>query len=76
MYGITVYALATAVKLIEYAKSRCYIKDTVDSEIMSYSIWCFCRGYNADAVGRKLPIDEAVKSFKYSFSVLLDGMRR
>ena len=63
-------------KLIEYAKSRRYIKETVDAEMMSYSIWCFCRGYNADAVGRKLPIDEAVKSFKYSFSILLDGMRR
>lgn len=62
-------------KLIEYAKSRNYIKKNVDSEIMSYSIWCFCRGYNADAVGRKLPKEEAVKSFKYSFSVLLEGMR-
>lgn len=62
-------------KLIEYAKGRNYIKENVDSEIMSYSIWCFCRGYNADAVGRKLPREEAVKSFKYSFSVLLEGMR-
>lgn len=62
-------------KLIEYAKDRNYIKENVDSEIMSYSIWCFCRGYNADAVGRKLPRDEAVKNFKYSFSILLDGMK-
>ncbi len=62
-------------KLIEYAKERNYIKENVDSEIMSYSIWCFCRGYNADAVGRKLPRDEAVKNFKYSFSILLEGMR-
>lgn len=62
-------------KLIEYAKERNYIKENVDSEIMSYSIWCFCRGYNADAVGRKLPKDEAVKNFKYSFSILLEGMK-
>lgn len=62
-------------KLIEYAKGRNYIKKNVDSEIMSYSIWCFCRGYNADAVGRKLPKEEAVESFKYSFSILLEGMR-
>lgn len=61
-------------KLIDYAKARNYIKN-VDSEIMSYSIWCFCRGYNADAVGRKLPRDEAVKNFKYSFSILLEGMK-
>lgn len=63
-------------KLIDYAKVQSYIKDTIDSEIMSYSIWCFCRGYNADAVGRKLPREEAVKNFKYSFSVLLEGMRK
>lgn len=62
-------------KLIEYAKERNYIKENVDSEIMSYSIWCFCRGYNADAVGRKLPKEEAVKNFKYSFSILLEGMK-
>ena len=62
-------------KLIDYAKERNYIRD-VDSEIMSYSIWCFCRGYNADAVGRKLPRDEAVKNFKYSFSILLEGMKK
>ena len=60
--------------IIEYAKKKRYIKD-VDSEAMSYSIWCFCRGYNADAVGRGLPMDEAIKNFKYSFGFLLDGMR-
>lgn len=61
-------------KLIDYAISRGFIKD-VDSDIMSYAIWCFCRGYNADAVGRNIPKDEAVKNFKYSFSILLDGLK-
>ena len=61
-------------KLIDYAKIKHYIKD-VDSDILSYSIWCFCRGYNADAVGRNLPREEAVKNFRYSFSILLDGLR-
>ena len=61
-------------KLLHYGMERQYIKN-VDPEIMSYSIWCFCRGYNADAVGRKLPREEAVKSFEYSFSILLDGLR-
>lgn len=60
-------------KLIEYGKCRGILKD-VDSDMMSYSIWCFIRGYNADAVGRKLPKDKAVKNFKYSFRILLDGM--
>ena len=62
-------------KLIVYAKKHNYIKD-VDEEIMSYSIWCFCRGFNADAVGRKLPREEAVQYFKYSFGILLDGLRK
>lgn len=61
-------------KLIDYAKERQYIKN-IDSDAMSYAIWCFCRGYNADAVGRHLPMDLAVQNFRYSFSILLDGMR-
>ncbi len=61
-------------RLIDFAKSRKYIKD-VDSEVLSYSIWCFCRGYNADAVGRGLPNEEALKNFKYSFAFLLEGLK-
>lgn len=61
-------------EIIEYAKAQKYIKN-VDSEVMSYSIWCFCRGYNADAVGRGLPMHEAIKNFKYSFAFLLEGMK-
>ena len=61
-------------KLIDYAKENKFIKD-VDSDVMSYAIWCFCRGYNADAVARKLPRDEAVRRFRYSFSFLLEGLK-
>ena len=56
------------------APEKRYIQN-VDSEVMSYSIWCFCRGYNADAVGRGLPMNEAIKNFKYSFAFLLNGLR-
>ena len=61
-------------KLIDYAKEHGYIRE-IDTDIMSYSIWCFCRGYNADAVGRGLPKEEAVRKFRYSFGILLDGMK-
>ena len=61
-------------KLIEFGKERKYLRD-VDADAMGYAIWCFIRGYNADAVGRKLPREEAVKNFRYSFGILLDGMR-
>ena len=61
-------------KLLDFAMERGYIKK-VDSDILSYSIWCFVRGYNADAVGRNMPREEAVEYFKYSFKFLLDGLK-
>ena len=61
-------------KLIIYAMDKGLIKE-VDPDILSYSIWCFCRGYNADAVQRQLPRDEAVKNFRYSFGFFLDGLK-
>ena len=61
-------------RLIDSGKRRGVLRD-VDTEIMSYAIWCFIRGYNADALGRKLPLETAVRNFRYSFGVLLDGMR-
>ena len=63
-------------KLIEYAKERGFFKPELDSDVLSYSIWCFCRGFNADAVARNLPRDEAVRRFRYSFSFLLEGLKR
>ena len=60
--------------LIEFGKAHGHLRD-VDTDVMSYAIWCFVRGYNADAVGRKLPLEEAVTNFKYAFGILLDGMR-
>ncbi len=62
-------------KLIIYAKEHKLIKD-VDEDTLAYSIWCFCRGYNADAVARGLPKEKAVEDFKYSFSFLLEGLKR
>lgn len=62
-------------RLMDYAMAKGYIKQ-VDSKVLSYSIWCFCRGYNADAVGRNIPKDEAVKNFKYSFGFILEGLKK
>lgn len=63
-------------KLIEFGKSRGHLKSDIDADVMSYAIWCFIRGYNADAVGRGIPKDDAVKGFEYGFSILLDGMKK
>jgi AcrR family transcriptional regulator len=62
-------------KIIDYAKAKDYIKD-VDSDVLSYTIWCFCRGYNADAVGRGVPREKALADFKYSFAFLLNGLKK
>lgn len=61
-------------KLIEYAKADGLIKP-VDGEKLSYTIWCFCRGFNADAVSRKLSRAEAVEYFKYGFGCLMEGIK-
>ena len=61
--------------LIDYAMEYDYIKQ-VNSDVLSYSLWCFCRGYNADAVGRKIPKEEAVANFKYSFNFILEGLKK
>lgn len=59
--------------IIEKAKATNQMKD-VDSDMLSYAVWCFFRGYNADAVHRKLSVDEAVKSFKFGLDCLFYGI--
>ena len=61
-------------KLIEYAKEKDLIKD-VDSDVISYTIWCAIRGYNADAVMR-FEKDEAIEKMRYSFSLLLGELKK
>lgn len=61
-------------RLIELGKERGLVRE-LDENVMSYAIWCFIRGYNADALARNLPEEEAVSGFRYSFSVLLEGMK-
>ena len=62
-------------ELISYAMANDLIVE-VDKDSLSYGIWCFCRGYNADAVTRGLPKDEALKHFKYVIGFLLDGLKK
>ena len=62
-------------RMLTYAKEKAYIRADADVDVLSYSLWCFWRGYNADAVGRGLPKEEAVKGCKYSFGIILDGLQ-
>ncbi|MBR5152918.1 MAG: TetR/AcrR family transcriptional regulator [Clostridia bacterium] len=47
----------------------------VDAEKLSYTVWCFFRGYNADAVQRQLSMKEAVESFRFGLECLLRGLK-
>lgn len=64
------------IKICEYARSKGLIKDDVDLETLSYSIWCFCRGYNTDAVSRGLSLDDALKYFRFAFGYFLEGIKK
>jgi AcrR family transcriptional regulator len=66
--------LSTIKRFFDYAKTHDLIKD-VNADDLSYAIWCFCRGYNADAVMR-LSKEEAVQKFRYSFGILLNGIKK
>ena len=62
------------IKLINYGKENKYIKSEIDEEKLSYAVWCFIRGFNADAIARKQPLDKATEKFNYSFELLLNGV--
>ncbi len=60
--------------IIKIAKESGQLKN-IDSEMLSYTVWCFFRGYNADAVNRRLSKEEAVKRFKFGLNCLFDGIK-
>ena len=60
--------------LIQYGIDNDLLKN-VNTTYLSYSIWCFCRGFNADAVGTGLTLDEALESFKLGLSCIIEGMK-
>ncbi|MBQ8540395.1 MAG: TetR/AcrR family transcriptional regulator [Clostridia bacterium] len=62
-------------QLIDFGKKEGKIKD-VDSNMLSYSLWCFLRGFNADAVNRGLSKDEAIKKLTFGLSCLFEGIKK
>ncbi len=61
-------------QIFDFAKANNQIVD-VDSEIISYVLWCACRGFNADAVMR-MEREEAIRITKYSFKYFLRGIKK
>lgn len=60
--------------ILDYGIEKGYIKK-MDAKELGYSVWCFCRGFNADAVSRNMTIEEAVRSFKLGFGCFIEGMK-
>lgn len=61
-------------KIIKKAMNKGLIKK-VDPEMTSYAIWCFIRGFNTDAIGRKLPLEEALRRYRYGFNFIINGLK-
>ncbi len=62
-------------KIIEYGKNNGFLKTEFKTDEISYAIRYFIRGYNADAIARGIDREKAVSDFKYSFGILLCGMK-
>lgn len=62
-------------KALEYARANELIRDVPVREV-SYSVWCFIRGFNADALGRGLSMEDALNAFRIGFGYFLDGLRK
>ncbi len=62
-------------KLISQGKAQGLLRKDLDNESISYSIWCFIRGFNADAIARNLSYEEAIRRFRLGFGTFLEGMK-
>lgn len=63
------------IPLIEYGIKEGIFEET-DSRLLAYSVWCYCRGFNASAIGNNLSKDEAIKAFKLGFRCFMDGAKK
>ena len=61
-------------KILKYGVDKGYIKN-IDLDMTGYAIWCFIRGFNTDAVARNLPLEEAIKTYRYGFDFILKGIK-
>lgn len=62
-------------KLIRTGKELHWLRSDLDEAAVGYSIWCFIRGFAADAITRKLPKETACQQLDYGFRCLLRGLK-
>ncbi len=61
-------------KLLAYGIKNKYIKP-LKEEDFSYGVWCFCRGFNVDAIKSRLELKAALKIFDMTFGALIEGIK-
>ena len=61
-------------KYYHYALEQGFTTKQLDEDALCYAVWCFCRGYYADAVSRELAKEDAVRYFTFGFTCLLNGL--
>lgn len=62
-------------QLFTYGIDRGILKSDLDTDTLSYFLWCLCRGCNADAVSRNLTKEEATKCLLSGFDYFVEGVR-
>lgn len=63
------------VPLVEYGIEHGIFKET-DPRLLAYSVWCYCRGFNASSVGNNLSKEDAIKAFKLGLGYFIQGARK
>lgn len=62
-------------QLFKYGMDKGLLKKNLDTDTLSYFVWCLCRGCNADAVSRNLTKEEAAKCLLSGFNYFIEGVR-
>ena len=62
-------------QLFKYGMDKGLLKKNLDTDTLSYFLWCLCRGCNADAVSRNLTKEEASKCLLEGFNYFVEGVK-
>ena len=62
-------------QLFKYGMDKGLLKKDLDTDTLSYFLWCLCRGCNADAVSRNLTKEEASKCLLEGFIYFVEGVK-
>lgn len=58
---------------LNYGVKNGFLKP-INTEEISYAIWCFCRGFNVDAIKGQLELKDALRIFTVAFTAFIDGI--